>query len=56
VSSVVPAYGSSSVVSFSSKLALVLSPNALKDDRLFSRRAGFSHTLIVKADWLSYTC
>jgi len=49
------AHCSSSVLTLN--LAHVLPPNARKHERLrlFSCRAEFSHTLIVYADWLSYT-
>jgi len=51
VSSVNLACSGSSVLTLNS--ADVLPPNEPKDERLFSRRAGF--TLIVDADWLSCT-
>jgi len=48
--SVNPARGGLSVLALNP--ALMLPPNALKDERLFS--CWFSRTLIVNADWLSY--
>jgi len=53
MSSINPARSGSIILTLN--LARVLPPNAPKDEWLFSCWEGFSCTLTVNADWLSYT-